>query len=328
MRLFLYGLAIIICTAPSLATNVLPIYDKIHANGFEAGLAVQLILQTIAVVLMALCVPAMIYGRGFIVKAGAVILLSALLWFNFNNAVDTQVQNNQNKTKDARDTITVAEQLKKKIAAAKVALENVKFEPLSEEGLQVFKDNVEAARRADDVPRSLPFIQLNVAIMLSVGLRVVYRLHHSVRRRRKPSMVPLKVVEDPLSETVLVVGLTPLTEAYLQSVAQFAPQRIQVIGILSDRARHFGRLLMRQVILGKPEDIATVISDLNVRGVEPAKIIVTTSLASLPRTASDAIAAIEDEGRVEVVYLSERLGLDGGRNAESPRTTPLAFEIT
>jgi lipopolysaccharide/colanic/teichoic acid biosynthesis glycosyltransferase len=180
----------------------------------------------------------------------------------------------------------------------------------------------------DDVPRSLPLIQFNVSIALLIGLRVLYRLHHSARRTHRVSMKPLKIVEQARTETILLVGLSRLTETYLQSVAELASQGINIAGILGNKHRHVGRLVATHAVLGTPENINQVVADLAIKGVIVEKIIVTTSYNSLSQIALDDIANIKNAGLIEVVYLSQKLGFEPASIPVADRGTSLAFRIT
>lgn len=164
--------------------------------------------------------------------------------------------------------------------------------------------------RLDSVPRSLPFIQFNLSLMFLVGLRVLYRLHHATRRARQMSMTPLRIVEQPATETVLLVGLSRLTEAYLESAADFARGRIKIAGILGHRKRHVGRLVAGHQILGIPEEISRVVADLSVKGIQIEKLVVAAPFSSISIKARDAIAAIERSRSIETIFLSEKLGLE------------------
>ena len=193
-----------------------------------------------------------------------------------------------------------------------------------------------AFNRLDSVPRSLPFLQFNLSISLLVGLRVFYRLHHLARRSRETKMVPLKLVQQPAAESVLLVGISRLTETYLQSISELARGRIRVAGILGHRSRQVGRLLATHKILGTPEDLEQVLSDLEVCGVVIDKIVITACPASFSHTALQAISAIRHSRSIEVIYLSEQLGFEPVSKppllapADTTRATPtdpIAFEI-
>jgi lipopolysaccharide/colanic/teichoic acid biosynthesis glycosyltransferase len=184
-----------------------------------------------------------------------------------------------------------------------------------------------AFNRLDDVPRSLPLIQFNISITLLIGLRVLYRLHHMARRTRRASMTPLKIVEQGGIETVLLVGLSRLTETYLQSVAELAADGVNIAGILGSKRRHVGRLVATHPVLGMPEDISQVVTDLQLRGVVVNKILVTSSLASLSDLALKTIASIERAGLIEVIYLSEKLGFETRSTRTIGLKNSLAFDI-
>ena len=163
--------------------------------------------------------------------------------------------------------------------------------------------------RGEGVPRSLPFLQFYVAVTFLVGARMVYRMRKASRRSRR-GMAPLKVVEEPTAETVLLVGLSRLTEIYLQSVAELAPKRIRIAGILGRRDRHVGRLVAEHKVLGVPEHMGAVLSELEVNGVAIDRIVITCSFASLPREAREEITAVQRSGSVKLQYLSDTLGFE------------------
>jgi lipopolysaccharide/colanic/teichoic acid biosynthesis glycosyltransferase len=191
-----------------------------------------------------------------------------------------------------------------------------------------------AFNRLDGVPRSLPILQFNLATSLLIGLRVFYRLHHKARRFRRTTMTPLRVVEDPAVETVLLVGISGLTEAYLQSVSEIAPDRIKVVGVLGQQDRYIGRSVRAHRVLGTPENIHAVLSDLENSGVVVDKVVVTTGMASLSQEGCRAVAAVARS--VPVIYLSESLGLESASARAKGQKAPhsrdreddrLTFEI-
>jgi FlaA1/EpsC-like NDP-sugar epimerase len=167
-----------------------------------------------------------------------------------------------------------------------------------------------AIHRLDGVPRSLPFLQFNLALTFLIGLRVFYRLHHSRRRSLKAKMSPLKVVEPEASETVLVVGLSRLTEIYLKSVTELGRDRIKIAGILGNHGHHVGRLVATNKVLGTPEDLQQVVFDLKISGVELDKNIITAPVSHITSEGHRAISEMQNTGAVEIIYLSERLGFE------------------
>lgn len=190
-----------------------------------------------------------------------------------------------------------------------------------------------AFNRLETVPRSLPFIQFNMAVLLLIGARVLYRLQYSAWQARRQGMAPLKIVEEPAQETILLVGLSRLTETFLQSMRELAaPGQMKVAGILGHHERHVGRLVAAHRVLGLPEDIARVLSELAVSGVNVDRIVITAPAATLPRKAQEAISAIKKGGQIKVQYLSADLGFDPVACEQAERgimavSAPLKFEI-
>jgi lipopolysaccharide/colanic/teichoic acid biosynthesis glycosyltransferase len=166
--------------------------------------------------------------------------------------------------------------------------------------------------RLAGVPRSLPFLQFNVAIILLVGVRVLYRLQRNARLRRREQFAPLKVAAEPPAVAVLLVGLSRLTETYLQSLAELVPQAVRVVGILGHRDRHIGRLVASHKVLGLPEHLRSVLEELEVSGIAVQRIVVATPFASLTQEAFEALSAVEIGGLVKVQYLCQELGLETG----------------
>ena len=164
--------------------------------------------------------------------------------------------------------------------------------------------------RLDGVPRSLPFLQFNVAMIVVIGVRVIYRLHYTARQRKRQKFAPLKVVDEPAHKTVLLVGLSLLTEAYLQSVAEFAPHGIRVAGILGRKHRHVGRLVASHKVLGLPEHLDRVLDELDVSGIAVDRIVIAMSSSLLSREGREAIAAVQRHRSVQIQYLAEELGFE------------------
>ena len=163
--------------------------------------------------------------------------------------------------------------------------------------------------RLEGVPRSLPFLQFNVAMIIVIGLRVVYRLHHNARQRKRQKFAPLKVIDEPAHKTVLLVGLSLLTEAYLQSVAEFAPHGVRVAGILGRKDRHVGRLVASHKVLGLPEHLDRVLDELEVSGIVVDRIVITTSSSLLSREGREAIAAVRRRRSIQFSILLKSLAL-------------------
>jgi lipopolysaccharide/colanic/teichoic acid biosynthesis glycosyltransferase len=153
--------------------------------------------------------------------------------------------------------------------------------------------------RLEGIARSLPIIQAYLIVFALVGVRVLARLRH-LGRGKGPA--PLSLTGP---ENVLVVGINPITELFLRSVAEYAAGRTQVMGLLAPKEGHAGRLIQRHEILGSPEQIANVLLDLEVHGAPVSRVVVTVPVAELAPEARAALQEAEEGSGVRVEYFAD-----------------------
>ena len=124
-------------------------------------------------------------------------------------------------------------------------------------------------------------------------------------------------------ENVLIVGVSHLTELFLESVAEYASKRVDVVGILSEERELRGRLLRFHKVLGTPEELPRVMAQLEVHGVTLERIVVMQPFEQLSPLARDALLDVEEASSVRVDWITELLGLtvNRGRNDEQTRDT-------
>ncbi len=158
--------------------------------------------------------------------------------------------------------------------------------------------------RLDGVARALPIIQGLLMAFLLIGVRVARRLRHA---RRHQTVAPLPTGR---GETVLIIGINTVTELFLRSVAEFAPERVKIAGIVGPSQRHSGRLLQQFPILGVPEEIAGILKTLEVHGVSINRIVVTSPFAELSPEVRKALIEVERTADIQLDFFSERIGLD------------------
>jgi len=164
-----------------------------------------------------------------------------------------------------------------------------------------------AFNRLEGIPRSVPVLQALVMLFLLVGVRVMLRLRHAARQRPKPLDLPQTDAPD---RTVLVVGLSRLTEAYLLSIQEFASDRVRVAGLLGRKEGDVGRIVLDQPVLGLPEQLPAVLQNLELQGITVDAIVVATRLSKLRPAAQGALLKIERAGQIDVVYLAETMGFE------------------
>lgn len=188
--------------------------------------------------------------------------------------------------------------------------------------------------RLDGVARALPVMQAILMVCLLVGARLAVRQRHLARRRRK--VVINAVSEIPRDrETIVIVGLNRVTELFLQSLEEFGHEATMVAGLIGHNQRHAGRLVQQQRVLGVPEQIDTILRDLEVRGISVDRIVVTTRFEELPAGAKAALIEVERSSNIQLDFFAERiLPSPAGRAAVSrPRdpdgdTDDIAFTFT
>jgi len=165
-----------------------------------------------------------------------------------------------------------------------------------------------AINRLEGVPRAVPILQGILIIAALVSARVAMRL-----RRTKRDLTSKSAHLDPDSlatkETVLIVGMCSITELYLHSVAEFAADRIKVVGLLGRTKGQSGRLMRQYEVLGTADELDSVLQDLEVHGVFVNRIVVTTAFDKLSPDAQHALLNVERSSTIRVDWFAEHIGL-------------------
>lgn len=123
--------------------------------------------------------------------------------------------------------------------------------------------------RAEFLPRSLPIINWFVLMALLGGPRFVYRL---IKDRH------FSLTADPTGKPgipVLLVGAGDEAEAFIRDLHRQPGAAYRVVGILDEKGRRVGQHIRNVPVLGKPEDLTSVMRRLALRAVRPQRMIVT-----------------------------------------------------
>ena len=141
---------------------------------------------------------------------------------------------------------------------------------------------------------------------------------------RSAGATTIPLILTPHVEHVLIVGVSHLTELFLQSVAEYASKRVDIVGILSEERELRGRLLRFHKVLGTPEELPRVLAQLEVHGVALERIVVMQPFEQLSPPARDALLEVEKASSVRVDWIVELLGLTVGRRSdgEQPELSP------
>jgi len=172
-----------------------------------------------------------------------------------------------------------------------------------------------AYNRLDGVARSLPFLQLLMCQAFLIGARVLHKISHDSRQHRKASAAFLQAPGAASATTVLIVGISKLTETYLRAIAELAPGRIKIAGIV----RHTGRYGASHPTLGVPEDIEDILDSLEVHGVNIDRIVIATYVRSLTAFEREALLRVERARNITLQFLAEELGFDREGSSFAPK---------
>jgi FlaA1/EpsC-like NDP-sugar epimerase len=163
--------------------------------------------------------------------------------------------------------------------------------------------------RLADVARAVPVLQALLMLVFLVGARVMMRLQHV--SHAKPAQLAMPVGGTVVGESVLVVGLTRLTELYLRSVAEHAQDRVRIAGLLVRSPHQTGRAVHGHRVLGSPDQVADAVLELEEHGVMVDRIVITTAFDRLLDAERDALLGVERSSGIRLEFIAERLGLQG-----------------
>ncbi len=165
----------------------------------------------------------------------------------------------------------------------------------------------------DGVARSIPVLQGLVGTALLIGVRVAHRLHHASRQDLRTASGLLRAATEAPSQTVLIVGVTRLAEAYLRAIADIAEGCVQVAGFAAHNGRQTGRLVSSYPVLGTSAEIEEILDELEVHGVSVDCIVVACQFTSLSPESRAAIdrAVRSRELSVRLLATELRFGRDG-----------------
>ncbi|KAI94160.1 UDP-galactose phosphate transferase [Rhodomicrobium udaipurense JA643] len=170
-----------------------------------------------------------------------------------------------------------------------------------------------AWNRLEGTPRSLPFIQLIFGVALLIGARAIHKISHDVQQHRRAFGAFLQPASPSQQITLLVVGISKLTELYLQAAAELAPGRIRVAGLIGSTDRHVGRLVASHPVIGDTDELESILDDLKVHGVTINRIVVVLPFHSLGDSERETLLRIERSRSIVLQFLVQDLGFNFGK---------------
>jgi lipopolysaccharide/colanic/teichoic acid biosynthesis glycosyltransferase len=174
--------------------------------------------------------------------------------------------------------------------------------------------------RLEGVARSLPILQGGLIVSTLFSVRAAIRLWH-IRRLKLSDLNENDQEFTSDHETILVVGLNTISELFLMSVRELAPQQVRVAGVLTDDPTLRGRKVYQTPILGSVDELYQILQSLEVHGVAINRIIVASTAKRLRPRALELLLKLEKSSNIVVQFLPERLGLESSPRGQNIAAT-------
>src|SRR5580700_10740840 len=162
--------------------------------------------------------------------------------------------------------------------------------------------------RLDFVPRTVPLIHLLVLVSLMLTTRAIATKQR--RRRERRNKVPHA---DP--SHILLIGANRLAWSYLRMLNVLDTGRTDVVAILDDNPKLFGRSVLGYPILAPPSELARVVHEYAVHGVRINRVLIA---ANRRAEESELWMRLEDycrDSSISVGFLGDILGMELGQPA-------------
>lgn len=162
--------------------------------------------------------------------------------------------------------------------------------------------------RLDGVPRSAIVFQSLLMAVSMVCARELFRYYHA-KRRIKRSIARVGSLEGSEGRrfNVLIVGITPLTDAYLYALDTSHGSMIRVVGLLGRGPHQTGRVVNGMPVLGAPSNIVEILEDLENRGLRIRRIVIAIPFEQLPAGAREHLIGLQNTSDLELQLLDEDL---------------------
>lgn len=167
-----------------------------------------------------------------------------------------------------------------------------------------------AYNRMDGLFRSLPILHVMTAvIVLATGRICVVMWHRRLTAKKlSAALHPVGVNGQP---SALIIGRTTLAETYLRAFLEGQRQSFAIAGIVDAGCPSSDRDVLGFPILGRAEELESILADLEAHGVMVEKMVVATRLSDMSQDAQSALSKFEEIQGTRVDHLFDLLGLDG-----------------
>jgi lipopolysaccharide/colanic/teichoic acid biosynthesis glycosyltransferase len=156
--------------------------------------------------------------------------------------------------------------------------------------------------RLEEVPRSVPLIHWALAIAgMTFNRLAIQRLFGTARKRSKGG-------KHEQEQHVIVIGVGPIADIYLQFISQILHNRLVVEGFVDDNPAMKGRAFQKYPVLGNIQQLPEILERLHVHGIRIDKIVITQDFEKLGATSQALLNKMAHDGLIELVNFHQQIG--------------------
>jgi lipopolysaccharide/colanic/teichoic acid biosynthesis glycosyltransferase len=179
--------------------------------------------------------------------------------------------------------------------------------------------------RLEGIPRSLPIVQglvLAAGLLLTRGVMAFWD-----NDKEQETAAP----DHSAVEHIIMIGSSRLTALYIKLLQAHAPAQRQVIAVLDDKPKLFGRTLCGVPVVGAPEQLDSVVDEFAVHGIRTDRVIISGEESLLSAAALNEVLSVCAQRGIVVDFLPKLIGLSplpAPRQAVLTRLPRIAYELS
>jgi lipopolysaccharide/colanic/teichoic acid biosynthesis glycosyltransferase len=156
--------------------------------------------------------------------------------------------------------------------------------------------------RLEGIPRSIPIVQ---GLVLAAGLL----LTRGAMRLWDKDDQSADAVKHSAVEHIIMIGSSRLTSLYIKLLQAHAPGQREIIAVLDENPKLFGRTMCGVPVVGPPEQLDSVIEEFAVHGISADRVIIGGDGSLLSPAALDEVRDTCAQRDIVVDYVPNLIGL-------------------
>jgi lipopolysaccharide/colanic/teichoic acid biosynthesis glycosyltransferase len=156
--------------------------------------------------------------------------------------------------------------------------------------------------RLEGIPRSIPIVQ---GLVLAAGLL----LSRGAMRLWDKDDPSADAVKHSAVEHIIMIGSSRLTSLYIKLLQAHAPGQREIIAVLDENPRLFGRTVCGVPVVGPPEQLDSVIEEFAVHGISADRVIIGGDESLLSPAALDEVRDTCAQRDIVVAFVPNLIGL-------------------